>query len=468
LRGLVNHLANNHNCYILEDKLFPTYSQPEYASRLITITMLGRTVGILTTCALGASAFLIPPGVAPASDINSDGLSVSIVDPKRQILTIPCPQCAFPAQQDKVESENDHDELFWIQGGAENLLLNFTISEDGRLLRMNDMPVYPLLSGSMGSFGMPSIKQVPAEAALEDVASGIVRSTKLTVTALGVGAGETQSLSPNGDMLVPVKVKIMGLESQPMTLPEVQVKLLQTGDGELLIMETSIMETPDVMVPPMSDLDGMSDDMSFDPHRPFHGPPHHFNHHKECSMLPAPLCKLKSIIESKIDHVMDHGPGVGRMGRPCPDGKGRPTGHKLPAHNKPHHDIPGEEGRPRPHHGRPHHMRPHDPHHRGRAQYSRHHVLRAFAKGLVAVLIPVMAGITVGMTVSLVGLVVGRLVGFAWIKFARGGRRGPARVTAQEPIIEEGEDKAMLAEMEAPPVYEHAPAYEAAVEKDER
>ncbi|KXL48099.1 hypothetical protein M433DRAFT_505821 [Acidomyces richmondensis BFW] len=429
--------------------------------------MLRRTVGILSTCALGASAFLIPPGVAPASDTRPDGLSMSIIDPKKQIVTIPCPQCAFSMQEEKVESEGDHDELFWIQGGANNLVLNFTVSEDGRLLRLNDMPVYPVLGG-MHDFGLLSVKQVPADAVLDDVASGLVRSTELVVTGLDVGAGETQSLSPNGDMLVPVKVKIIDLEFQPMRLPEIQVKLLKTGEGELLIMETTMTETPDDMETPLPDLNGMPDDMAFEVHRPFHGPPHHFDRHKECSMLPAPLCKLKSIIESKIDHMMEHGPGSGRMGRPCPGGKSRPEGNKLPGHIKPHFDISGEEGRPRSHHGRPHHTRPYGPHHGGRAYHFHHHFLRAFAKGLVAVLIPVMAGITVGMTVSLIGLIVGRLVGFAWIKFARRGRRGPASITAQESIVEEGEDKAMLAEMEAPPVYEHAPAYVAAVEKDER
>lgn len=177
-------------------------------------------------------------------------------------------------------------------------------------------------------------------------------------------------------------------------------------------------------------------------------------------MLPEPLCKLKNMIESKIDQAMSHRGGFRKTGG-CPGRKG-PHGKNLPGHIKPHLSIPGQEDRPKHHHGRPHHMRPHGEHHGGhhRHGYFGHHFLHAFAKGLVAVLIPIMAGITVGMTVSLLGLVVGRFIGFLWIKLARGGRRGNASVAQQEVVLEEGEDKPMIAEMEAPPVYEDAPAYE--------
>ena len=92
--------------------------------------------------------------------------------------------------------------------------------------------------------------------------------------------------------------------------------------------------------------------------------------------------------------------------------------------------------------------------------------MHAFAKGLVAVLIPVMAGIAVGMTVSLVGLLVGRAIAFLWIKFARGGKRGYASVAQDELTAEEG-DMEKEAEEEAPPMYENAPSYEE-VEKEQR
>ncbi|KAI7613727.1 hypothetical protein KC319_g20021, partial [Hortaea werneckii] len=81
--------------------------------------------------------------------------------------------------------------------------------------------------------------------------------------------------------------------------------------------------------------------------------------------------------------------------------------------------------------------------------------------------VDVMAGITVGMFVSLIGLVVGRLIGYLWIQLARGGRRGSASNANREIVLEEGEDRAMIAEIdgEAPPQYEDSPAYDDVVDE---
>ena len=199
------------------------------------------------------------------------------------------------------------------------------------------------------------------------------------------------------------------------------------------------------------------------PHHGHHGPPSGPDFkHKECDVLPASLCKLKNIIESKIDDAMGP-PGPRRGG--CRGRKGHGPPHMRPGFLRPGHE--GEEGPHfHHHHGRPHHLRPHGPHHgHHRGHFWKYHFLRVFAKGLVAVMIPVFAGITVGMTVSLVGLIVGRLVSFLWIKLVRGGRRGYASVALDENTAELAEEKTSLAETEAPPVYEDAPAYEE-VQKD--
>ena len=85
-----------------------------------------------------------------------------------------------------------------------------------------------------------------------------------------------------------------------------------------------------------------------------------------------------------------------------------------------------------------------------------------------------MAGIAVGMVVSLIGLVVGRLIGFFWIRYYRGGRRGYSGIASDETKAEsieaakEFEVASARTSMEsAPPLYEHAPAYEV-VEKEEK
>lgn len=480
--------------------------------------MLGRSVGsvgIAATCALGASAFIIPSGIAPASDSAAPDLSISLVDPKKQIITLPCSECAFPTSQEKTESAEEQDDSFWIQGGDNSLVLELTVSEDGQQLLLNGGAIYPprLQQDSWSELQPIYVKQVPSRADLVDIRSGNVRSTELEVTAYGLLEAEKEPLSPNGDVLVPLRFEIIGLENEFFTIDEIAIKLLQTGDDELLIMEVESIPTRHPVFEeeafPHPGPDRMSEDEESQPH---HGPPHHHEkqgdmskdfpphhglpHHQkqECNMLPEPLCKLKAMIENKIDEaMMSHRGGFRKKGG-CQGRKGA-HGKKLPGHIKPHLNRPGhddveemdrldheerpqhhhgppdlademdrqdQEERPKHHHGRPHHMRPHGQHHgqHGHHHFFGHHFLHSFAKGLVAVLIPVMAGITVGMTVSLLGLVVGRLIGFVWIRFARGGRRGYASVAQQEAVVEEGENKPMIAEMEAPPVYENSPEYE--------
>ena len=443
--------------------------------------MLGRAVGISTACALGASALIIPPGIAPASNGEAPDLSISVVNPKNQVITIPCAECAFLTKQENVENiEEDGDDLFWIQGGENSLLLNFTVSEDGQRLQLNGGDIYP--PRQQANWALPEtiyVKQVPSQAGLVDIKSGEVRSADLEITAYGIKQSEMQALSPNGDMLVPVTFEIMGLENQVMTIDEVEIKLLKTGDGELLIMQVEslpghgssvIISEPldeDMDAPPPPHFDGPpppaemdeGEDMDFPPPPHFHGPPHpHRFGTKECNMLPEPLCRLSNMLDHKIDQMMDghHHGGFRQMGG-CRGRKGHPN--SLPGHIKPHFGKPDKEDHHKHPHGRHHHVRPHGPHHRHHGHF-RHHFVHAFAKGLVAVLIPVMAGITVGMVVSLIGLVVGRLIGFLWIKLARGGRRGYASVAQEEAIAELGDEKFMVAEVEALPAYEDAPADE--------
>lgn len=494
--------------------------------------MLGRTVGTIAIGALSASALIIPPGVDVESKVP--GLSVFPVDPKSQAISLPCPECAFSAKEEKVKDVEDEDDgLFWIQGGANNVLMNFSVSENGQHLQLNGETFYPVVFHQDGPFDEHTytVKQVPSQAELAEIASGDITSSSLEVTAYSVRVFGEQALTPNGDVVVSVLFEIASLNDEMVGVDAVEVRLLKTGDGELLIMDLiphpnsnptfqgrplqpegfapedldldldflppppppparpgfeGIPEDmdyppppspgyegmPDFPSPPPPEFEGIPEDLDFPsppPPPPHHGRPQdrphghqHGHKHKECSVLPRPLCKLKNILESKIDHAM--GPGrSGKHGRPCPGREGRPN--KLPGHIKPHLSKPGEEHQAKHHHGRPHHMRPHGGHHGHHGHFFGRHFLRAFAKGLVAVLIPVMAGVAVGMTVSLVGLLVGRLVSLTWIKLARGGRRGYASVAQEETALEVGEHKAMLAEMEAPPVYEEAPAYEEAGEE---
>ncbi|KAK4889826.1 hypothetical protein LTR27_011444 [Elasticomyces elasticus] len=415
--------------------------------------MLGRTVGIATLGAISASALILPPGIAS----ETSDLAVDKVDPKSQSIIIPCSACAFPSAHIEKEGAEADDALFWIQGGANSLMLHFTVSEDGLALLLGGETVYK--SGHILQLGSsPHVTQVPSSGVLADIKAGKDRSADLVVTSYGVSEGEKQVLSPNDDRLEVVKVQIMSVEDRSIELDEVEIRLLRTGEGELLIME--VTNGP-----------GEFDHI-------FNMPPHEPKH-KQCSMLPAPLCKLRNMLESKFS-------SLGASRKPgCNGRKGPPThlpGHIRPPFMRPggfrgHMGPPGRlPGRPPmgpPHpghpHGRPHHMRPHGSHHGHHHQESfwKGHYSQIFIMALLAIVVPVITGIVVGMTVSLIGLVVGRLISYVWIKFVRGGRRGYSSVALEEAASDEDDEKVDVAEMEAPPVYQDAPAYEE-VEKEVR
>lgn len=440
--------------------------------------MFGRTAGVLflSAYALRASAFLLPPAIIPTNNeasVLTSGPGAATA--KSFALQLPCSECAFASPHGVAadEDERDKEAEFWAQGGATNVVVNLTVSEDGERLQVNGETIYPLGWTASNLLAQRIyVSQVPATTSLEDVAAGKAMETPLEVTGSGVSVMEQEFVSPEGHMLIPIKHAIFELERQPVSLDVISIKVLKTNAGELFIVH---VETEEKDQPRPDDFFGslpeeMPEDFLFPPHPP--GPPH--GTMKECKVLPESLCKLRNLVEDKImdmrqgmSQAMTKGGCRGRKHH-------RPSGGKLPGHIKPHflrpnshhHDMHAEEDGMHAHHGRPHHMRPHGHHghHRGYG-----HLMRSFSRGLAAVLIPTMAGIAVGMTVSLVGLVIGRLIGFLWIKCYRGGRRGYQSVRLDEEEEEtDREDaeyeKVMVtkntAEIEPLPMYEEAPAYE--------
>lgn len=59
---------------------------------------------------------------------------------------------------------------------------------------------------------------------------------------------------------------------------------------------------------------------------------------------------------------------------------------------------------------------------------------------------------------SALGMLVGQLIVYTWLRFGRGGRRGPvANIRVVEVAVNADEKDTLV---EAPPAYENAPAYE--------
>lgn len=406
--------------------------------------MFCRAAGALATLAIGANAFLIPAGVG---SFKSDDSLSTIVNPRTQTIKLPCPDCVFPSKSDdqSVEADEENGGLFWAQGGARDVVLNFTIADDSRAVMINDFQVYPI---TMDSSENPTVGEVAASASLTDIKEHPEQTTSLEVSGASIFVVE-EPVSAAGDKIVTINYQVVSLEGQRVSVDGAEVKLLEGGDGSLLII--SVQGVPK----PHGVFDGM--DIPHPPPRPVDGAPKH------CGMLPAALCKFKGIMESKLEGFK-HGVPKPFGGKGC---GGRKGPHRLPGHIKPHfdhiEDLEGEHSGHGKHRGghpsRPH---PHGNHGMGRGphRHGRPHFLHRFVRAFVSVLVPVIAGITLGMFVSLLGMAVGRLIGFLWIKFRRGGQRGYASVAqAEEQAFPEEKSQVELVE-EPLPAYEAAPAYE--------
>lgn len=410
--------------------------------------MLGRTVGALAALSLGANAILLPPGVSKISDSRAGALEFAL-DPKSQAVKVHCSGCVFPSPQQESTLEKGDDDIVWIQatGGSKDVLLNFTIADNDKDLLLNGVKIYPVDGGF--AFEEPTVGQVSSSASLASIKSNPEQITPLRVSSAGMRVHE-ETISSLNDRLVVINYQIGQLESQPMAVDAVKLKLLEGAEGSLMIIS----------------VDAAPSEHGFDG-TPLAGLP------KECGMLPASLCKWKSAVEDKISNFKPSMPhALGGCG-------GRKDPHRLPGHIKPHFemhpDFESRPDRPRPH-GPGDHPRPHPPHgphghhsHHGPHHHRHHHFLPAFVHAFVAVLIPVMAGITMGMFVSLIGMLVGRFISFLWIEFGRGGQRGYASVAQSEEGTESAEKGIVLLENdtneESLPKYEDAPAYD---QKDQK
>ncbi|THZ46361.1 hypothetical protein D6C90_04292 [Aureobasidium pullulans] len=407
--------------------------------------MLGRTVGALAALSIGANAILLPPGISKISDSRSGALGLAL-DPKSQAVKVHCSGCAFPSPQQESVQEKGDDDIVWIQGGSKDVIFNFTVDDNNKDLLLNGVKVYPV---DTFSFAEPTVGQIHSSASLADIKSHPEQITPLRVSSAGMQVHK-ETISSVNDMLVSINYQISELESQSMAVDGVDLKLLEGADGSLMIISVDAAPMKhmfDVITPPGSAS-------------------------KECSMLPASLCKWKSVVEDKISGFK---PGMPHAFGGCGGRGGRKPPHRLPGHIRPHFDKPadaevrphhphGPGDHPHPHHG-PHGMH-RGPHH-GPHHHRHHHFFPAFVHAFVAVLIPVMTGVTMGMFVSLIGMLVGRLISFMWIKFGRGGQRGYASVAQSEQDTENAEKGVVviedIADEEPLPKYEDAPAYD---EKD--
>jgi hypothetical protein len=344
-----------------------------------------------------SSAFLLPPTISTADkDIITTLPFENGAEIGTRVMEINCPGCpAVP----EIEG-NMH-----LKQPPSMLKLNFTISHDNTdQLLLNEFPIYPI-DPTTEAFMTPLTAPLMAKT-MENTWEQA--STPILGYSLSVRHPVSYSSQDQLDLVaIHLEIVIVG-EKFVSGLPSVEIKLLETPSGQLMIGDASITQ-------PKSEVAKPTDDG------------------QECTTI---LCKWRAIVADRLSKLK----GCGSKARPEPK--------VFSGHKKPHHK--GHHGRPGPH-------RPFRHHHR-------HGGFARFLKGIVLhVFIPVLIGIMVGITASLVGMVAGHIVIFVWrTVFRRGQKQQYTKVQPKE-SKDEAEVESFLGHQGPPPEYE-----EAIVEKTEQ
>lgn len=394
--------------------------------------MLGRSAGVIASCALGASAFLLPPSTALEQDDSSSVFPLFALDAKSMLFTFPCPSCDWAYASKDV-----------ALGATQNqLVVNFTIAKDNSGLLAGDSFIYPQTkreTESSSSMSEMWLDQTPISTTQDQIHSNDYPKVPLKVDWAGVF--EAVPVTTPGHTLISLQWKIHNLNKTPMTdIPMLAIQLLKADDGELLLLSVDI-EAGEPTVKKLPDWDAAS----------FRRP-----HRRPCG-LPRPFCSLNRLVESVFGS---------NHPRPCSGGrKFTPGSARLPTHARPTFGrtdpVDGADLSDAASEYHKQHWRSHHGHRHGRHSHSFFHIV---SHRILAVLIPIMAGITVGVLVGVLGLAFGRLLGYLWFTAFRGGRRGYASVATEEGYPADLKQDAEVKYVQPPPVYVDAPPHEEVTE----
>lgn len=279
------------------------------------------------------------------------------------------------------------------------LKLNFTLSHDDHdQLLLNGLPIYPLDPRS-------AVFMEPLTAPLMVLTKEKTwEQTSTPKLGYSLRAHHPVAYSNQDQIdLVDLHFEIVEVGDKFLSgLSSVEIKLLETPSGKLMIGDAQITQAKSEVAKPTDD-------------------------GQECTTI---ICKWRAIVADRLSKLK----GCGSKARPnAPHAFG---GHKK----KPHHG----------HHGRPGPNRPFRHHHR-------HGSFARFLKGiLLHVFIPVLIGIMVGITASLVGMVAGHIIIFVWRTVFRRGQRQQYTEVKQQESGDDEEVKSFLAPQGPPPEYEEA------------
>lgn len=361
---------------------------------------------ILSAAALAfpASAFLLPPTDAAGVSDKFWKPEVKGIDPAAQsLLKLDCPGCPFAV------GEKD-GQYTWAKDVVDSsLLLNFTLADDKILL--NDRVFFPMEFPHLHAFFAPQIRKS--------------NSKDLPEHSVPVRMGYALEAIPHetheGHDWFILQFTVFDLAGRQVHIDTVKLMYTINNDGNIPLV---MIDTIPVDAPGSPSAIGM-----------------------DCKNS---LCRMKAMIIEKIKQAIRKAKEAAAAAK-----NSKPAAWVKGCHNKfrggrPNHHGRPDHGKPRPHH-RPHHGgRPHR-HHEHKNLRDR---IRRFAR---AVIVPVLLGICAGITAGAIGMIVGHALAYLWIKYARGGRRGPySRVAQQEEAVIPEEKEGLMTEF--PPNYDELEA----------
>ncbi|TVY20968.1 hypothetical protein LARI1_G000876 [Lachnellula arida] len=338
-------------------------------------------------------AFLLPPPTSSSSDsVNTLPFEDNIATEGR-VMELNCPGC--PVVVTDVENRvhfTDAESVLKF-----NLSVAHEANDGADQLLLNGLPIYPI---------DPSSQTFMTPLTADQMVKNADNTWSYVATpALGYQLSVKHPVQSEDQLdLVAMHIEIVEVANKFIQgIPSVELKLLETPSGKLMLGDAEITTPKSVSPEPTDD-------------------------NKECATV---VCKWRAIIAAKLSKLKGCG------------GKNRNRPAEVDATPANHH---GEHARP---HGRPHGIHRPFRHHRHR------HSLGRFLKTVaVHVMIPVLIGIVVGITASLVGMIVGNIVIFVWRLLFRRNQARYVRVEQVE-IIEEGDDenKSILESQGPPPTY---------------
>jgi len=330
-------------------------------------------------------AILLPPSIS-SSDIEIvNNLPFEVVaQADSRTVNLQCTGCPVAVAQKGGKTT-------WMHGVDSQLLLDFSI-EHGQsdILYMNGVQFFPpRLDQNHVPEPLTALQVAagtkPSDASNQHLRLGYellirpaVRDSKDGIAADIALINIHFQIAEIGDKFVD------GLES-------VELKLLKTSSGKLMIVDQKIAPTTNA---------GGAD----------------------CQTM---ICKFRNIISDKLSAIKS-----GKKGCSQKAGAMRPHGHGRPG--------PFQHGR----HGR-----------HGRHRFA--HFMHTLKNIAFHVLIPVFIGVAVGMTASIVGMIAGQMIVFFWRAIYRNGQGNYSHIEQEESFEEgEEEEKSLVENQGPPPVYE--------------